>query len=133
MDWRSVANALTQVARVFALTTAPRFDPQTFCGSDELRRFLAAAGRDRFGAHRLVDDPRQADLVLFIDSARPDLRDIRKHPFYRENVERTFLVHHGDRILPFLPGVYTCAEHGFSGGRTKTGGYLTVMEDERFA
>ena len=36
-------------------------------------------------------------------------------------------------ILPFVPGVYTCAERGFSGiGRTKTGGYLTVIEDERF-
>jgi Exostosin family len=121
------------VARVLALTTAPRFDPQTYRGSGELCRFLAAAGRDRFGTHQLVEDPRLADLILFIDSARPDLRDIREHPFYRENVERTFLVHHGDRILPFLPGVYTCSEHGFSGGRTKTGGYLTVIEDERFA
>ena len=36
-------------------------------------------------------------------------------------------------ILPFVPGVYTCAERGFSGiGRTKTGGYLTVIEDEQF-
>jgi hypothetical protein len=121
------------MARVFVLTTAPRFDPQTYRGSDELRRFLAAADRDQFGVHRLVNDPRQADLVLFIDSARPDLCDIREHPLYRANVERTFLVHHGDRILPFVPGVYTCAERGFSGiARTKTGGYSTVVEDERF-
>jgi Exostosin family len=121
------------VARVFALTTAPRYGPQNYGGSDELRRFLAAAGRDQFGAHQLVEDPEKADLVLFIDSARPDLRDIRDHPLYRENVEKTFVVHHGDRILPFVPGVYTCAEQGFSwAGRTRTGGYLTVVEDERF-
>ena len=128
-----IANGLADVARVFVLTTAPRFDPQTYRGSDELRRFRTAASRDQFGAHRLVDDPQQADLVLFVDSARPDLRDIRQHPVYRENVEKTFVVHHGDRILPFVPGVYTCAEHGFSGiGRTRTGGYLTVVENERF-
>jgi Exostosin family len=120
------------VARVFALSTAPRFDPRTSRGSDELRRFLTAARRDRFGTHQLVDDHRQADLVLFIHSARPDLRDVREHPLYRENVEKAFLVHHGDRILPFVPGVYTGAERGFSWiGRTRTGGYLTVVEDER--
>jgi Exostosin family len=122
------------VARVYVLTTAPRFDPQTFSGSDELRRFVAAASRDQFGIHQLVDDPRHADIVVFIHSARPDLRDIREHPLYRQNVEKTFIVHHGDRILPFVPGVYTCAEHGFSGiGRTRTAGYLKVVEDERFA
>jgi hypothetical protein len=120
------------VARVFALTTAPRYGPQNYGGSDELRRFLAAAGRDQFGTHRLVDDCRRADLVLFVDSARPDLRDIREHPIYRENVESTFVLHHGDRILPFVPGVYTCAERGFSIGRTRTGGFLTVVEDDRF-
>jgi hypothetical protein len=121
------------VARVFVLSTAPQFDPKTSLGSDELRRFITAAELDKFGAHQLIDDPRQADIVLFIDSARPDLRDIREHPLYRGNVEKTFVVHYGDRILPFVPGVYACAEHGFSGaGRTRTGGYLTVTEDERF-
>jgi hypothetical protein len=95
---------------------------------------ITAAGQDHFGAHKLVDDPRRADLVLFVDSARPDLRDIREHPVYRANIEKTFVVHHGDRILPFVPGVYTCPERGYSGlGRIRTGGYSTVVEDERFS
>lgn len=122
------------MARIFVLTTAPLFDPRTYRGSDQLRRFLAAANRDQFGVHQLTDNPRQADILLFIDSARPDLRDIREHPLYRKNVERSFVVHHGDKILPFVPGIYTCPEQDFSGiARTRTGGYLKVVEDERFA
>jgi Exostosin family len=122
------------MARVYVLSTALPYDPNIPRSSDELRRFLDTVPQDRFKIHTLTDDPKQADLILFIYSARPDVLDIRTHPLYRAYQEKCFLLHHGDRQFPFLPGIYTCAERGLhSERRSRTGSYWIVMENPRIA
>jgi hypothetical protein len=121
------------MALVHLLSTAPAFDPATGRGSDELRRLRDAAGMDRFKVHRLTPDPQRADLIMFVDAARPDLRDVRDHPLYASHLEKCFVVHHGDRIYPFVPGIYTCAEkRTHPRSRSSTGCYLTVSESPHF-
>jgi hypothetical protein len=122
------------MALVYLLSTAPPYDPASRRGSDELRRLCDAARVDRFKAHRMTCDPALADLIMFVDAARPDLVDIRRHPLYTKYVEKCFAVHDGDRIYPFLPGIYACAERQtHAPTRSSTGCYLTVTEDAHFS
>ena len=118
------------MASVHLLTTAPVWNPATRTGSDEKRRLERAAAVDRFGVHRLVDDAGDADLILFVDSARPDLLDIRSHALFQQRRNDCFVVEYRDHILPFVPGIYSAAERGIHGGRRcRTGMYMTVAEN----
>jgi hypothetical protein len=120
------------MARVLLLTTADETKPETrpFAGRD-FPRFEAAAAVDRFHVHSRTDDPTEADVILFVGVARTDFSDVRKHPYVRRFREKCFVFESGDRVLPFLPGVYACAEtRWFSAQRTAGGFYLRVFEND---
>jgi hypothetical protein len=119
------------MATVLLLTTAePPPADRPFAGRDFVRMQSAAAA-DRFGIHTTTGDPEEAEIILFVGAAHADLRDVRGHPFVRNFREKCFLFESGDRVIPFLPGVYACAEKGwFSPQRTRTGFYLRVFENE---
>jgi Exostosin family. len=119
------------MALVHILSTAPIYDATSGKGSGEIQRVLDAVPQDRFGIHKLTNDPAEAGLILFVDSARPDLRDIRDHAIYKSYIEKCFVMHYGDRIFPFLPGIFTCPEKGsHPSWRSRTGSYLTVIENQ---
>lgn len=63
---------------------------------------------DRFGEHALVTDPRDADLILFVELRGPGLYqgEIRRHPLYRAHRERCFVFCDIDYVVPFVPGLY---------------------------
>lgn len=93
----------------------------------DLPRLQVAAVLDRFHAHTLVESPNQADLILFSDPASPDMGDIREDPVYRQNRSRSFVYATGDRVLPFVPGIFTCPEKTtHPEHRSRTGPYLRV-------
>jgi Exostosin family len=119
------------MAKVFLLTTAePPPADRPFAGRDFVR-MASAASADRFRVHTTTDDPEEADVILFVGAAHADLRDVRRHGFVRHFREKCFLFESGDRVIPFLPGVYACAEKGwFPPQRTRTGFYLRVFENE---
>lgn len=68
------------------------------------------AGEDRFGVHRLVDDPEDADVVLFTechllgDWRLPVIRD---HPLRTRFADRTYCFNERSRPWAVLPGLYT--------------------------
>lgn len=75
---------------------------------------LAEQMRDAYllagGEHQLVEDPQQADIILFWDPhqtteviAAPRLRS---HPLVRDYPEKTFVVSSEDYPIGFLPGLY---------------------------
>jgi hypothetical protein len=119
------------MARVLLLTTAdPPPAGRPFAGRDFVRMQSAAAA-DRFGVHTATSDPEEAEIILFVGAGHADFRDVRRHPYVRRFREKCFLFESGDRVIPFLPGVYACAEQGwFSPQRTRTGFYLRVFENE---
>jgi hypothetical protein len=92
----------------------------------------AAAAADRFGVHRLVEDPEEAELIVFVETSGAAgwyFEDVRRHPLHRRFPERCYLVSSSDRIVPFLPGVFASVERRWNWPAwTRSGGYLGVME-----
>jgi hypothetical protein len=97
---------------------------------EDFRRIQVAADRDRFRVHTRTDDPAKADIILFVGAGEDDFLDVRRHPYVRQYRDRCFLFDSGDRIIPFLPGVYAGIERDwFSRQRVRSGFYLRVFEN----
>ncbi len=107
--------------------------------SRDLRVEVAAvARRDRFGVHTLIDDPRAADIVLFVDAhQRLDdwrMRALRRHPLVRARPDVTFVYDERDVPRDLLPGAYVampCSR--FDGRRQRAAGYYRLKADTRNA
>jgi hypothetical protein len=117
------------MARVLLLTTALPYSPSHPEGNRDCARLSESASIDRFGIHEIVSDISDADLVLFVYSGRPDLKDITAHSLYREHADKACVFHIGDRLIPFVPGVFTSLERRYHfQGRTFAGFYPRAWE-----
>src|SRR5215210_6745283 len=84
--------------------------PKAFLDLEQLR---ASARADTFGTHTTVEDPEDADLVLFVETswaAGHYFELVRRHPVYRAFRPKCYLFASTDRVVPFLPGVYASIE-----------------------
>src|SRR6185503_8993594 len=87
----------------------PGVDPDF--GSD-VRQLRELARRDVFGQYTLTEDPAEADLLLFVESARDDgpagilFEGVRRDPLYRRFRSKTCLYSALDWPVTFVPGVY---------------------------
>ncbi|HEY0256489.1 MAG TPA: exostosin family protein [Candidatus Methylacidiphilales bacterium] len=80
--------------------------------------------------HRLVDDPAEADIILFAETHFMFAFRQRRHPYYRAFRDKCFGFAVNDHVLPFLPGVYPSIEKDwFSPGRVRSGFYLSILEN----
>jgi hypothetical protein len=87
---------------------------------------------DRFGSHRLTDDPRQADLIIFceINEAGYYYEFVRQHPYFRAYRDKCFLFSSADRFIPFLPGIYPSIDRqNYRPDWTRSGCYLSILEN----
>lgn len=119
------------MARVLLLTATPA-DDQTDFNRAPLQEALAHAARDRFAVHSLTDDPAEADLIIFVEfyGAGWYFERVRKHPLVRQYREKVFLFCSNPFVIPFLPGVYTGIDKGWSSTRTRPGFYLGRAKNE---
>ena len=100
----------------------------------DLPRMRSAAALDRICQHKLVSRPEDADLILFTDPAVPNMVDIRQHPLYRQHSSRCFVMATGDRVLPFVPGLFACPEKTtHPAHRSRTAPYLRVVFEHQEA
>lgn len=119
------------MAQVYVTSTVPPYDPARSSAYGDTERFLRAVASDAYREHHLAQHPDQADIILFIGSQRPDMADIKHAPLARRHREKTFVFHMGDKIVPHLPGVYTCLERQWhQKSRTRAGHYTQVGEYE---
>jgi hypothetical protein len=114
------------MARVHLLTVYPESDPVGRGGYRSLRENALV---DRLKVHRLVDDPEEADMILF---AEVDVgcfcERIRGHPYARRFRDKCFLFTSDWRVIPFLPGVYTALEkRWYLPRRVRPGFYLDCL------
>src|SRR5689334_11211228 len=67
-----------------------------------------SAEQDPFGRHQLMEDPHEADIILFVEnhSHDPYLLSVRHHPLYRSLPEKCFVYHDDDIALAVLRGLY---------------------------
>ncbi|MDE1178137.1 MAG: exostosin family protein [Edaphobacter sp.] len=62
--------------------------------------------------HQLVDDPHQADMILFVGRWSFYGGEVVDHPLPRLYPEKTFVYSDDDIFAPLLPGVYASARRG---------------------
>jgi hypothetical protein len=69
----------------------------------------ACAAQDRFGVHQLVEDPEDADFILFVENAHyddPYYRRLLAHPWVARYPEKVFMYNETDEPWCVLPGLY---------------------------
>jgi hypothetical protein len=106
------------------LTVHPLSDLRASAGYVSL---LENARLDRFQIHRLTDDPREADIILFVEIDAGRLSEhVLCHPYLRRFRQKCFMFSTDWRLVPFLPGVYTSLEKSwYLPGRSRPGFYLS--------
>ena len=101
-----------------------------------LQRLMELAALDKVGEHRLTDDPKPADLVLFAESAWGNelLWKARRHPLVRRYRDKCFVQCELDGMAPYLPGVYTSVpRRWYRPDRVRTGPYLWMYQNPAVA
>lgn len=119
------------MASVHLLSVAARSGTPWPYAFDDLERMQRSAAADRFGAHRLTDDPAAADIILFVENCDPARHylEVRRHPVYRAHRDRCFLFSRHDFPVPFLPGIYASINRRwYDPQRTRSGFYLDVFD-----
>ncbi|HTX77377.1 MAG TPA: hypothetical protein VMD29_14295, partial [Terracidiphilus sp.] len=95
------------MAKAIVISSAPAgaFDPWKHGTTFLLRH---SAELDVFGQHQLVEDPREADVIVFgeMGECGAFAERVRAHPFYRRFPEKCFLFDSGDSVFPIMPGIY---------------------------
>ena len=119
------------MARVKLLSSAPTlpFDPWKHGTYFQLKH---SAEIDAFGEHRLVEDPEEADLILFAEMGECGAfaERVRAHPYYAQFADKCFLFDSGDGIFPVLPGIYASLTQNYHrSDHTRTGFYLYMIEN----
>lgn len=101
------------MATVFVLSAGASIrDPDPESGLD-LSLIRESAALDVFRRHSLVDDPSDADLILFVETSIHGgkyFELVRSHQVYRRNVERSYVYCATDKIVPLVPGVFVSLE-----------------------
>lgn len=88
---------------------------------------------DAFGHHRLVEDPEEAELILFAEMGECGTFEerVRADPYYRRFRSKCFLFDgFGDITYPILPGVYSSLRKDFyRPDHARTGFYLILIQN----
>ena len=84
--------------------------------------------------HRLVDDPAEAEIILFSSTGpEPLFGSIRHTEEYRRHPAKCFVFDQSDHPLALLPGVYASIEKSWYDPRwTRSGFYVHINDEHRF-
>jgi hypothetical protein len=86
-----------------------------------------SAKQDPFGRHQLTEDPKEADVILFVENHTHDayLLSVRHHPVYRAFSSRSFVYHDDDFAVPVLRGLYpSIRRRDYMPDRCRAAGYI---------
>ena len=96
------------MARVHLLTVHPKTDTKASSWYVCLKENALA---DPFKIHRLVADPDEADLIIFVEIDAGRLcESVLKHPYIKRFREKCYMFSTDWRVIPFIPGIYTAVE-----------------------
>jgi hypothetical protein len=114
------------MARIHLLSAHPESDLRARGGYLSLKE---NARLDRLKVHQLVDNPKEADIILFaeIDAGRL-CEDVLRHPYIRRYRDKCFMFSTDWRVIPFIPGIYTSLEKSwYLPRRSRPGFYLSCL------
>lgn len=114
------------MARIHLLTAYPENDSRGRIG---YLSFKENALADRMKVHQLVENPEEADIILFVevDVGRFSEKVLR-HPCLKRFREKCFILSSDWRVIPFVPGIYTALEKSwYLPRRSRPGFYLSCF------
>jgi hypothetical protein len=92
--------------------------------------------QDPFGKHLHVEDPQDADIVLFTESHPandPYLLGVLRHPVYRRYAKKCFLYADTDFSLPIIRGLYpSILKQDYKNDRCRSFGYIARLAPNPF-
>jgi hypothetical protein len=95
-----------------------------------------SAARDPFGQHHIVESPRDADIILFVESHEsndPYMLTVARHPIWRRYEEKCLVYHDADWAVPVLRGVYpSIGKSDFQPERCRSGGYIARIDSNQY-
>jgi hypothetical protein len=80
------------------------FDASTAAGKQESYKLFLASAED--SKHHIVEDPDEADLILFTDTGENQYSAPTDHACFRAFPQKCFIFSDADNPFPILPGVY---------------------------
>jgi hypothetical protein len=121
------------MADVLLLSSAPSASTRAYA-FDEVDRMRKSAAHDKFGIHDVTDDPKTADLILFVENCGTIphyLQEVRRHPHYRKHTQKCFLHAKTDFPVPLLPGVYaSLRRRWYNPKRVRAGAYTKAFSHD---
>ena len=119
------------MAKVIVISTAPghALDPWKHSAAFLLKH---GAEMDIFGEHKLIEDPEQAEVILFAEMGECGAfaERVRAHPYYARFPDKCFLFDSGDSIFPVVPGIYaSLTKEWYRPDHARTGFYLYLIEN----
>ena len=118
------------MAKVYLACEATTYD-HPFARRD-YERMVHYASTDSLGKHSVCNNPEDADIVVFVGSAKPNFSDITESSLYKGYQNKSVVFYSGDRGIPIVPGLYTCLENKLSVRHRKSvlsGHYLRVTDN----
>jgi hypothetical protein len=114
------------MARIHLLTAHPESDLAARGGYLSFQENVRA---DRMKVHRVVDDPEEADIILFVEvDVGRFCEKVLRHPYLKRFRQKCFMFSSDWRVIPFLPGIYTSLEKSwYLPRRTRPGFYLGCL------
>lgn len=95
-----------------------------------------SARQDPFGKHSLVEDPSEADIILFTEGHPgndPYLLGVLRHPIYRRYSKKCFLYADTDFALPIVRGLYpSIVKQDYRNDRCRSFGYIARLAPNPF-
>ncbi|MBL4672454.1 MAG: exostosin family protein [Arenicella sp.] len=77
----------------------------------DYERMIYYASTDKLGNHDVCNNPEDAEIIVFIGSAKPNFSDIKGSSLYKKHRDKSVVFYSGDRGIPILPGLYACLEN----------------------
>jgi Exostosin family len=120
------------MARALILSASqedPSCDPWNLGPSLLLKQ---SATSDCFKQHTLIDNPHQADVIVFAEwtSHGAFAEKVRHHSYVKRFRDKCFIFDPSDYAIPFLPGLYASLnKNHYDFSRTRTGWYLRTDEN----
>jgi hypothetical protein len=118
------------MAKVFLLSVMEE-SPEDHSWSRGAYTLLKESADIGKSTHRLVEDPAEADIILFAEQQVGRLfLKVRRHPLVKQFREKCFVFDSDDLIIPFLPGVYASIEKSwYSPSRVRSGFYISITSN----
>lgn len=115
----------------FFITTTARDTPWNPYSHANYLRVIKSAEVGNGTKYEIADDPKYADIVIFVEPQRRYQSDIRCEPMYRDYKEKAMVLDFFDNPKPLIPGLYVGLSAKDAGYDAYQAGFYIRVADNR--